>query len=93
MTLPSAAAALHRATGEEAYERWYRTLWDYAGRYLLDVRRGSWRHELDEHNRPSARTWQGKPDVYHALQATLVPRLPLAPGLAGALRLGLLDRD
>lgn len=32
------------------------------------------------------RTWHGKPDVYHAIQATLVPRLPLAPTFARALR-------
>ena len=38
-----------------------------------------------------ARTWCGKPDVYHALQATLLPRLPIAPSIAGALRDGLLS--
>ena len=87
-----AAAALHHATGEDAYERWYRTLWDYAALHLLDRERGSWHHELDEHDRPSAGMWQGKPDAYHAVQATLIPRLPLAPGMAAALRQGLLDR-
>ena len=35
-------------------------------------------------------TWAGKPDTYHAFQATLIPRLPLAPTLAEALRRGLL---
>ena len=30
--------------------------------------------------------WSGKPDVYHALQATLLPRLPLSPMFAAALR-------
>jgi hypothetical protein len=34
--------------------------------------------------------WEGKPDTYHALQATLIPRLPLAPALASALAAGLL---
>jgi mannose/cellobiose epimerase-like protein (N-acyl-D-glucosamine 2-epimerase family) len=34
---------------------------------------------------------RGKPDVYHALQATLLPRLPIAPSIAGALRDGLLS--
>jgi mannose/cellobiose epimerase-like protein (N-acyl-D-glucosamine 2-epimerase family) len=55
-------------------------------RHLLDRERGSWRHELNPDNRPAARTWHGKPDIYHAIQATLVPRLPLAPSFAGALR-------
>jgi hypothetical protein len=29
--------------------------------------------------------WPGKPDLYHAVQATLIPRLPLAPSMATAL--------
>ena len=36
-------------------------------------------------NRPAAGTWAGKPDVYHAYQATLFPRLPVAPTLGAAL--------
>ena len=51
----------------------------------------TWRHELDPNNRPSGVTWNGKPDTYHAFQATLFPRLPLTPTLATALRDGLLD--
>ncbi|WP_344931743.1 AGE family epimerase/isomerase [Saccharopolyspora gregorii] len=41
----------------------------------MDRELGSWRHELDEHNRPAATVWEGKPDLYHAYQATLLPRL------------------
>ena len=58
----------------------------FAERHLIDRERGGWRHELDPENRPAARTWHGKPDAYHALQATLLPGLPLRPSLAGALR-------
>ena len=58
---------------------------DFAERHLIDREHGGWRHELDPENWPSARTWQGRPDVYHALQATLIPGLPLRPGIAGAL--------
>lgn len=85
-----AAAALHAATGEERYDRWYRTWWDYAAEYLIE-RPGAWRHELDRDNRLSTVTWPGKPDVYHALQSVLIPRLPLTPVLAPALAGGLLD--
>ena len=85
------AAALHRATGAEHYAQWYQRWWDYVDRYLLDLDAGSWRHELDEDNLPSSTVWSGKPDVYHALQATLLPRLPAAPTLATALARGLLD--
>jgi mannose/cellobiose epimerase-like protein (N-acyl-D-glucosamine 2-epimerase family) len=85
-----AAATLHAVTGEDEYERWYRRGWDFAAEHLIDREHGSWHHELDDALRPSERTWSGKPDVYHAIQATLIPRLPPWPSLAGALREGLL---
>jgi len=84
------AAALFQATGEDAYAGWYATWWDYIADHLLDEDAGSWHHELTATNQPSSQTWQGKPDTYHAFQATLIPRLPLSPTLATALRDGLL---
>jgi mannose/cellobiose epimerase-like protein (N-acyl-D-glucosamine 2-epimerase family) len=83
-----AAAALHAVTGEVEYEQWYRTLWDFAELHLIDREHGSWHAELDEALQPSQQTWKGKPDVYHSLQATLIPRIPVRPSLAGALRDG-----
>ncbi len=85
-----AAAALHEVTGEDRYEQCYRRWWDHAAAHFLDREGGSWWHELSPDLRPSATVWQGKPDVYHALQATLVPRLPLAPSFATALAVRLL---
>ena len=84
------AAALWSVTGESAYAEWYETWWDYIAQSFIDPRLGSWWHELDADNLPSGVTWNGKPDTYHAVQATLIPRLPLAPTLATALRDGLL---
>jgi mannose/cellobiose epimerase-like protein (N-acyl-D-glucosamine 2-epimerase family) len=83
------AAALRSRTGEERYERWYRTWWDLADEAFIDRVRGSWHHELDPSGAPSAGTWSGKPDVYHAYQATLFPLLPLAPSASVALAAGL----
>src|SRR3954470_9662962 len=60
--------------------------WDLAEQRFIDREHGSWHHQLDARNRPSRTVWQGKPDVYHALQATLIPRVPLAPSLAQSLR-------
>ena len=80
-----AAAALHAATGEPAYAGLYSTWWEYIDSCFIDHQRGSWRHELSPTNEPSSLTWQGKPDIYHAFQATLIPRMPLAPTLARAL--------
>ena len=80
-----AASAMVRETGDEDCAEWYRRWWAYADRHLLDLEQGSWRHELDPQNEPSSGTWSGKPDVYHALQATLIPLLPLSPTLVTAL--------
>lgn len=86
----AAAAALFTATGELTYAHWYATWWQHIADHFRDPDRGSWHHELSPANQPSSTTWQGKPDIYHAMQATLVPRLPLAPSLASALRQDLL---
>ncbi|MFV0429378.1 MAG: AGE family epimerase/isomerase [Arachnia sp.] len=85
----AAAAALHQVTGEAAYQGWYQRFWDYAQAYLLDGS-GSWIHQLSPDNQPADTVWPGKPDIYHAIQATLIPRLPLWPALASALKAGLL---
>ena len=81
----AAAAVLHRRTGERVYAERYAEWWSYVVAHVRDVERGSWHHELDAANQPQASVWPGKPDLYHAVQATLLPRLPLAPGLARAL--------
>ncbi|TDQ46361.1 AGE family epimerase/isomerase [Actinorugispora endophytica] len=82
----SVAAVLLRRTGDDRYERWYRVWWDHAAAHFVDTGRGGWRHELDASlASPAGATWNGKPDVYHAFQATRLPVLPLAASLAGAL--------
>ncbi|KQT91013.1 N-acyl-D-glucosamine 2-epimerase [Marmoricola sp. Leaf446] len=86
----AAAAALHQATGDASYADLATAWWEYAAAHLLDTERGSWHHELGPDNLPAATTWAGKPDVYHAVGATLVPRLPLSPTTSVALREGLL---
>ena len=80
------ASALYAATGDPAYAQWYATLWEHVEGCFADRERGSWHHELSPENTPSSNTWEGKPDTYPACQATLVPRLPLAPTRAAALR-------
>lgn len=84
------AAALHQRTGEDEYADWYARCWDYAERHLIDHEHGSWHHQLAADNTPTDTVWPGKADIYHAFQATLIPRLPLAPTLATAIARGLL---
>ncbi|MBZ2199380.1 AGE family epimerase/isomerase [Occultella gossypii] len=87
-----AAAALYRVSEDPNLPAWYQLWWEYAAVHLIDEEGGSWIHELDSDNEPSATVWNGKPDIYHAIQATLIPRLPLTPPIAPALAQGLLDR-
>jgi mannose/cellobiose epimerase-like protein (N-acyl-D-glucosamine 2-epimerase family) len=82
----AAAAALFAATGEPAYAEWYESWWRHIADCFRDPVRGSWHHELSPTNQPSSKTWRGKPDIYHAFQATLLPRLPPSRMLAAALR-------
>lgn len=83
----AAAEMLHRETGDARFADDARRWWSYADRHLVDHERGSWHHELDPANRPSSTVWSGKPDVYHAYQAALLPSLPAAPSVAAAARL------
>jgi sulfoquinovose isomerase len=83
----AAAAALQTRTGEDRYGELASSWWAYAERYLFDRTYGSWHHQLDASNHVIHTVWPGKPDLYHAVQATLIPRLPLAPSMATALAL------
>lgn len=81
----NAAAALYAYTGEVSYADWYRTWWDYVDEYVIDHEHGSWFHQLDASNSPTATVWPGKADLYHAFQAALGARVPLWPMLATAV--------
>ncbi|WP_370645948.1 oligoribonuclease [Brachybacterium sp. ACRRE] len=87
----AAAAVMFQVTGDRKWADRYQAWWEYVSEFLLDPERGSWHHELDRRNQPQARTWEGKPDIYHAYQATLIPRLPVTPTMAAAVRDGLVD--
>lgn len=60
--------------------------WEYIRTFVADEERGSWYHELNAENRPSGVTWVGKPDIYYAAQAVILPDLPVAGSVAGAAR-------
>lgn len=84
----AAAQALLKRTGELHYETWYRRFWEFCEAHFIDRVHGSWHHELNPHNQPSSKIWGGKPDLYHAWQAVLLPALPLAPSMASAIGVG-----
>ena len=69
----NAAAVLYSATGNEKYKKDYAMFMQYLDEKVLDHKFGSWFHQLDEHNDLLTTVWPGKPDLYHALQATIIP--------------------
>ena len=70
-------------TGKKEYADWYATFLEYIDTYLMDHKNGSWFHQLDRENNLLETVWPGKSDIYHALQATLIPYY--APGLSIAV--------
>ncbi|RJL09639.1 AGE family epimerase/isomerase [Paracoccus siganidrum] len=74
-----ASAALLKAGEDVAGD--YLMFWQAAERLFIDARHGGWIPEIDEDDRPLGRQFAGKPDIYHSIQAAL---LPLLPGLSGA---------
>lgn len=74
-----AMAALMRADPQPGDEGWYRRLWSFADSHFIDHAQGGWFPEIGPDGQPAESQFAGKPDIYHALQATL---LPLVPGLS-----------
>lgn len=81
------AAVLYRATGKTEYADLYARFLEYLDDKVLDHVNGSWIHQLDRNNQPMDTVWPGKPDLYHAVQATLIPYyapdLSIAPAVKG----------
>lgn len=76
-----AAAWLTQLDSSEFHESWYRKLWDFAANHLIDLEHGGWHSELGEDLAPGRSLFTGKPDLYHALQACLIPLFPAGGSL------------
>ncbi len=79
------AAVLFRFTRKEQYAVLYSQFLEYLEAYVRDHVHGSWFHQLDRNNRKIETVWPGKPDIYHALQATLIPYYSPALSIAPAV--------
>ena len=67
------AAVLANVTGKEKYAADYAEFMQYLDEKVQDHVNGSWFHQLDRENNVIGTVWPGKADIYHALQATLIP--------------------
>lgn len=92
----AAAAVLGQATQVQEYPTWLNRFWRYVQDHHLDTQEGSWHHELSPDLAPTTAIRPGKADIYHAVQACLLPSLPPARSLAAgaaAAELRLPDAD
>jgi len=72
----AAAGVLQKVSNDPRFELWYRRICGFSNRHLIDRKNGGWFAELDDSLSPVEKVFQGKPDLYHALQACLIPLLP-----------------
>lgn len=63
------------------YEQWYRRIWGFCNNHFIDHREGGWHHELGADLQPIRKFFMGKVDIYHALQACLIPLYPATASL------------
>lgn len=76
-----AASYLSAHHADAFYEIWYHKIWNSVSRHFLDREYGGWHEELDENMNPACTLFAGKGDVYHALQACLIPLFPATGSL------------
>lgn len=80
------SAVLYRVTKKERYVSDYAAFMQYLDEKVLDCVNGSWFHQMDAGNRVIGTVWPGKSDIYHALQATLIPYYAPEVSIATAVK-------
>ena len=79
-------AVLYRVPGNQKYADEYAEFMAYLDDKVLDHVNGSWYHQLDQNTNLLGTVWPGKSDLYHALQATLIPYYPVNVSIALAVK-------
>ena len=72
----AAAAVLASIDPDPIFEQWYRRIWGFVTNHFIDHDNGGWFPELNDDLEPVSRVFRGKPDLYHSVQACLIPLLP-----------------
>lgn len=80
------SAVLYHVTKNERYRSDYGNFMEYLDRQVLDHVNGSWFHQMNEKGEVTGSVWPGKSDIYHALQATLIPYCKPEISVASAIR-------
>ena len=82
-----AIAFLIHHVPSDMHEQSYRLVWDTIASHFLDRAHGGWHEELTEDLKPAHTIFAGKGDIYHALQACLIPLYPAE----GSITKGIID--
>lgn len=80
------SAVLYRVTGKENYAKEYAEFMEYLDHVVWDKKNGSWFHQMDRNNKVIGTVWPGKSDLYHAVQATLIPYVAVDTSVALAVK-------
>ena len=67
------SAVLFHVTGKQKYADDYAQFMQYLEEIVMDHVNGSWFHQMDQNNNVLGTVWPGKSDLYHAVQAMLIP--------------------
>ncbi|MCJ7993425.1 AGE family epimerase/isomerase [Rhizobium cremeum] len=81
-----AAHFLNQLSPSDFHEESYRKIWSFIASNNLDPAFGGWHEELTEDLRPANTLFPGKGDIYHALQACLIPLFPATGSLTRVIR-------
>lgn len=82
------SATLYHVTKKEKYAVDFAEFMEYLEDKVHDHVNGSWFHQLNRNNRVIGTVWPGKSDIYHALQATLIPYYAPDTSIAAAVKQG-----
>lgn len=80
------SSMLYHVTKNQKYADDYAQFLEYLDATVLDHKNGSWYHQLDQNNHLMGTVWPGKSDIYHALQATLIPYAEPSVSIAPAVK-------
>ena len=80
------SSVLFHLTKKEKYADDYAEFMKYLDEKVLDHKNGSWFHQLNQNNEVIGTVWPGKSDIYHALQATLIPLYAADTSIALAVK-------
>ena len=81
-----AAHFLNAHVPDAFHEESYRTIWSKIADNFIDRDNGGWHEELTEDLVPAHTLFPGKGDIYHALQACLIPLFPATGSLTKVIR-------